>query len=218
VKILCSNDQRSLKLQPNCQYHWIELGFWTQWLPEHSSVLLCAIKDTESCCNASVQALIIEGLSKTQVSLTASLPFVWHAYLLERIIVPCFDCSVWKCRDLIRRQEKKRPTIENHLTDYEELHEAARHVIHSTETIGMGIEVISSVLQELDTFCEDYHQKSTKDRADHQLTTEYKPTTADYRAVLRSLRCQKTLLQCLHGRSQALENRVREEIGLVQSI
>lgn len=129
-----------------------------------------------------------------------------------------FDRSVWKCRDLIRAWESDRPKIEDHQENYKLLHEIARHAFHSTETLHMAIEVVRSMLKDLDTFWEDHKPTLMPIPAKGQTMLDDEPRLVDFRAVSRSLCCQMTLLDSFHGRSQAIANRVGEEINLVRPL
>ena len=54
-------------------------------------------------------------------------------------------------RDLIRAQEKKRPSVEKGIEPgyTEDIHEIARHTIHSSETLAMALIVVDCMLAEL---------------------------------------------------------------------
>lgn len=143
-----------------------------------------------------------------------SFPFAWHALILENIVVPLFDTSVWECRHLIRDREKSRPNIKDQQEDYKVLYDIARHAFHSTETLQMSMEVVRNMLKELGIFWED-HKPPERSFRITPAEALLKPRLVDFRAATRALDCQLTLLSSFHGRSQAIENRVREEISLV---
>jgi len=84
------------------------------------------------------------------------------------------------------------------------MHEIARHAIHSSETLEMAMETLSRMIQEHQTwFNENVAENASK-------AVSLKP-------VRKSLQFQSTLLKCLHLRSKAVEERLRNEINLVLS-
>ena len=84
------------------------------------------------------------------------------------------------------------------------MHEIARHAIHSSETLEMAMETLSQMIQEHQTwFNENAGENASK-------TVSLKP-------IRKSLQFQSTILKCLHLRSKAVEQRLRNEINLVLS-
>lgn len=84
------------------------------------------------------------------------------------------------------------------------MHELARHAIHISENVGMAIKVIESLEQEV---LEVRQQVSGSFLNSAQ-------ESPDWTSMLRVVRSQKTLLQCAHGRADALTVRVNNEINL----
>jgi hypothetical protein len=82
------------------------------------------------------------------------------------------------------------------------MHEIARHTIHIAETLDMSITVLDNLIEEV--------QRVQQRKLPLSLDVE-----AGYNGVQSAFRYQKTLLQCSHGRSQALSDRLRNEINLV---
>jgi hypothetical protein len=83
-----------------------------------------------------------------------------------------------------------------------EMHELARHTIHSTEVLAIAIETITSMIEEHEIFFEE----------DASLP---KATIAASKQTSKMLRFQKSIFNCLHLRSKALEERLSNEINLV---
>lgn len=75
-------------------------------------------------------------------------------------------------------------------------------MIHSSETLAVALETVSSMIHEHDTFLKE----------DASLLI---PPTALSRETSKRLSFQESLLKCLHLRSKALEERLRSEIALV---
>lgn len=82
------------------------------------------------------------------------------------------------------------------------MHEIARHAIHSSETLAMAIEIMTSLIQEHEMFFEENALFPTESIAQSKQTR-------------RAFRSQITLFKCFHLRSKALEERLRNEINLV---
>lgn len=182
----------SHELSSGITYEWTEIGLWTQYRHEHSSILFCCVSDL---CKTGFVDDVRAALTQS-MPISLAHPFGWHAFMLPHIS-RAFHVAVWKCRDLIRDVEKRRPSAGKRPTDYYALHELSRHVLHSTETLSMAVEVTQSVIEDLQGF-----------RGQHWLPQQDE-------SVEKIIRCQKTLLQCERGRSEALAGRLRNEIDLV---
>jgi len=173
----------SKELASSITYEWTEIGLWTQDRRDHSSILICQISDS---CRTGLAETVRESLLTTSPEIPASQPFGWHAFILPHVS-HSFYVAGWACRDLIREVETRRGHVTQQQTDYTALHEISRHAMHSTETLLMAVEVIRSILDDLD----EVHAASG-------------PLSQQCKEVRNVLRCQNSLLQCDHGRSNAL--------------
>ncbi|KAK0301614.1 hypothetical protein LTR82_018213 [Friedmanniomyces endolithicus] len=121
--------------------------------------------------------------------------FSLHPFILLHIVV-CFDKAVWLWRDVVRDIETGRKADGSVYTDsFEHMHETARHVIHSSETLATALSVVQSI---------------SKDIVAHSLPS----SDFDTAAVLRETDFCHSLLTSLLHRSQALEKRLANEIAL----
>jgi hypothetical protein len=84
------------------------------------------------------------------------------------------------------------------------MHEVARHTIHSSETLEIAMETLLSMIQEHEMF----FKENQSDDAEK---------VTPFRRIRKSLQFQSTILKCLHLRSKAIEERLRNEINLVSS-
>lgn len=82
------------------------------------------------------------------------------------------------------------------------MHEIARHVIHSSEVLAVAIETMTSIIQEHEIFFEE----------NPSLPSVAIMQSKDLR---RNFRLQRNVFKGLHLRSEALEERLRNEINLV---
>jgi hypothetical protein len=85
--------------------------------------------------------------------------------------------------------------------DYLRLHEIARHVAHSSETLATAIDTVDSLISEHDRFCRESSSDLSALRTQHIVT--------------QSLQFQLSLLKSVEKRSLALDIRLRNEINLV---
>ncbi|KAH6696618.1 hypothetical protein BKA61DRAFT_741568 [Leptodontidium sp. MPI-SDFR-AT-0119] len=115
-------------------YVWHRLGFFTSWTPSSSTIFICFDLPT--------------GL---QDSLKAAL---LHTVLVGEIVA-LYDQALWSSREQVRNFEKNRALLDNPQPNYETMHELARHTIHSSEMLSMGLEIISSLLQEYEILFEE---------------------------------------------------------------
>lgn len=114
-------------------------------------------------------------------------------------IAESFDRAVWSWRDVVRELEKTRPDKDLPAKrSFEHMHEAARHVIHSSEILATAISVTEAVTR--------------KARLNQPQEHEHDPTCAK---ILDDLEFCTSLLTSFRNRSQALEKRVDNEINLV---
>ncbi|USW57965.1 hypothetical protein Slin15195_G112840 [Septoria linicola] len=178
------------------RYDWHRLGMFGRWWPGGRFEIFCFDFPT------GLKEEIIAQLKVGTIPTYLTAPLGPHAWLLEQI-VPWFDRSVWRCRDIVRGHEKQRPKIirgdSNSRAEqyYEDLHELARHAVHVTEMLVTALNVLSMVIEE---------QTSLE-------STDQRPS--DGKAIEKTLRYLKSLLQGFHPRAQALEQRLTSETNLL---
>ncbi|KAK0935884.1 hypothetical protein LTR29_012506 [Friedmanniomyces endolithicus] len=197
LKHVTRNQSKSSSVSLTVGYSWTEIGIWTQWKPSHSSVMLCTVDNNDQ---AGVWKDICRTLQDPQAT-GASRPSDWHAFVLP-YITAAFDRSVWACRDVVRHMEHHRPTAQSPRPDYPIMHELARHSVHISENLAMSIKVCDSIEQEISD-----RQRSTPLSGPAMQSAQTQ--------ALRTIRSQKTLLECAHGRSDALTARLQNEMNLV---
>jgi hypothetical protein len=126
-------------------------------------------------------------------------PFSLHPILLMHM-VETFDKAVWSWRDVVRNLETTRPledTIPS--SSFGSMHEAARHVIHSSEMLDTAISVIDEMKKEI---------------ASASLANNDSGSVA----IIRDLSFCNSLLKGYLNRSQALKERLDNEINLVCAV
>jgi hypothetical protein len=172
-------------------YYWDQLTFFTQWRSSTDMVIMCFGLTTE------LRDEVRKSLKGSPQLLIASSPYDAHAFILP-FVVRVFDTSVWMWRDWIRESESRRHDNANSRAAFLAMHELARHAIHSTETLTSALVVVRSIIDEQRERSPLLHTASTLD-----VNTN------------RVFQHQKTLLEILLSRSQALERRLQNEINLV---
>jgi len=177
------------------KYHWDRLGFFIRWRPNRSFTAYCF--DLPDQLKRTLRTTL------TTSNFSAHLPAAIWSLILEHAM-PLFDAQVWKCRHLIRWHEKHRPIADNATAakrpkpEYEDLHEIARHAIHSSEMLQTALHVLGAIEKEHSMFLSPLPRRH-------------------HREITRSLSYHKTMLQGFEGRSRALETRLANEMQLVRS-
>lgn len=102
-----------------------------------------------------------------------------------------------------RHQDRLRSTRKH--DDFVRLHEAARHTAHCFETLGVSINTVSALRQEiLEARCLHHGQDKSAKRATKQ--------------TQKHISAQLRMMQALHARSQSNRDRLQNEIALVSAI
>ena len=112
------------------------------------------------------------------------------------LILQVYDESVWTLRDHVRDIERKRMAMPEPETDYPLLHDIARHVCHSSETLLVAIETISNMHTQYSSFLKDRSTYASSDR------------------LRQLLDFQKQMFKGQHARSVAIEARLKNELNL----
>ncbi|TKA72098.1 hypothetical protein B0A49_03784 [Cryomyces minteri] len=181
-------------------YTWQKVSVFTRWSLSAQKVTLCF----------DYPSITSYWLERTTYNMDAEgrLDPYFHQVSLVEETVNLFDASVWSLRDLIRNVETSRKL---HLDpskppkpDFEQLHEISRHVIHSSETLKSAINVLDSMIDHHDTFTTEHLRDSA--------------AVAASRKIKASLQYQLSLLNCISLRSQALGERLQNEITLAHNL
>lgn len=90
-------------------------------------------------------------------------------------------------------------------TDYPFLHDFARHVIHSTETLGVALDTVDRIIEQ---------QQSLAVNLNHQACLEAKVPAQTH----QTLHFQRQMLKNLRARSEANQLRLQNEINLVREL
>lgn len=173
---------------PDIHYAWHILTFVTYWESGKVARLLCFDNPPQ------LQNAIEQSLREVPIDDLLAHPFAFHALILEHV-AELYDHAIWQFRDFVRDTERQRLTIENPQPDYTAMHELSRHVMHCTEVLSTALNVMDHIIEEL-----------ARSQQRPLQPFDYDPGPA--------IRHQKSMLQFMHNRSKAVEDRLKNEINL----
>lgn len=122
-------------------------------------------------------------------------PF-WIYPVLGNLLVGLQDTSVWTCRDLVRAVEKDRMGLLAERFTYESLHNLSRHIIHVSEVLDVGAQVVEAIQQ---------HRQLFEARQPDRLVPS---------GIPQELMFIQTMLNSLKKRSDSNMARLQNEISL----
>jgi hypothetical protein len=200
---------KTITSKSGSDYKWHEMTFCFRWDLERCTIL-CIGVDT----------VFQSFLQDTLNNMWSHLPHSELASLLVPLIetiIAMHDQSVWSVRDVTRGAEKvtrlwcltkcyvswhlhlqDRLNSTRGLNHFVQLHEAARHAIHSTETLSVTVDTVSAIQQ-------------------HALNLSNKAKTRASEQIRAHLESQTRMLQNLLLRSQSNKERLHNEIALVRT-
>ncbi|KAF1926682.1 uncharacterized protein M421DRAFT_422656 [Didymella exigua CBS 183.55] len=120
-------------------YAWHEMTFCSRWFSGRCAIL---------CIGASslFGAQLQDALDRLETTLSPEELYSLHVPLLEAV-VSMHDSSVWSVRDVVRAVEKDRSLPARGSHGFLMMHEAARHAIHSFETLSISVETVEAMQQ-----------------------------------------------------------------------
>lgn len=196
-------------------YSWAEMSFYTEWKP-NSTISLCFDVPNPA------QLRLSQALASRQQPLDVKDVYASHVLILNEI-VNMFDESVWALRDGVREIEKvviwtglylnvvlaedaqARNKSSLLKADYPFLHDFARHVIHSTETLGVALDVVNRMIEQQESSIRNPNCGS------HQ-GTKALPESQQH------LHFHRQILRGLRARSEANQQRLQNEINFVRRL
>ncbi|KAF2474351.1 uncharacterized protein BDR25DRAFT_215887, partial [Lindgomyces ingoldianus] len=174
-------------------YVWHKLTFVSHWLPNRCAVLCIGVPTSFRC-------LLHSALLSMWPTIPPFEPYSLHVAVIEAV-VSLQDSTVWSVRDIVRSIEKVRQ-IAYGLYDFISLHEAARHTIHSHETLGASIETLQAMERQVRD-CSDISEKGQPVKASSQLQMH--------------IESQIRMLRNLERRSQSNKERLQNEVSLAMT-
>lgn len=121
-------------------------------------------------------------------------PYSFHQVVIGAV-VKLFDNAIWTLRDVVRYVEKARVTIDRPNPDYDHLHEAARHVIHCTETLIVTAEVLSKISNRQG----DYGKRQRLFTEEQRLySSQVHDKIEWYQGIIFAFKCRSDSMQLRH--------------------
>lgn len=178
-------------------YSWAEMSFYTRWTP-HCTLNLCF--DVPM----AFQVRLRQALDSPEQPLGVGDLYASHVRILDQILM-MFDESVWALRDEVRQVEKGRNESSRPKADYPFLHDLARHVIHSTETLGVALDTVDRIIEQQGILAATSNPRLNSN-------------TRILRQTRHQLHFQRQMLKNLRARSEANQLRLHNEINFAFNV
>ncbi|KAL0265340.1 hypothetical protein SLS55_001305 [Diplodia seriata] len=133
----------------------------------------------------------------------ASDPYKWHCFIVDKI-TDLYNRSVWALRDFVRLDVEKRRLPE--AIDFERLHEIARHIIHSNETLEVALSTLEGMQEAQQVFNE---QSSSGSGSAVDFSARH--TQLELSSLRRTIKAT-------YLRSKSLSDRIHNEINLAYNL
>lgn len=130
-------------------------------------------------------------------------PYEWYCLITEKI-TDLYDESIWKLRDFVREDVEKKRSPES--TNFERLHDIARHIIHSNETLEVALSTLDGIQQAHRLFSEEICS-SNPARVDFS----FRHTQLELSDLTRTVKASFL-------RSKSLHDRIHNEINLAYNL
>lgn len=181
-------------------YRWLKFNVFTRWLHSTKQTIILVLDPLPH-----IMELLPRPLLDDFDAEILGDPYWIYALLVEEI-VRLQDKAVWAIRDLVRETEKnrtspKKPKPEKPRPNYPLLHDIARHAIHVSETLGLAVNTIESILREHEQFISHISDADRKMKAVSK-------------QIHRRLLFYDQMLLSLRSRSTSNKERLLNEIGL----
>ncbi|KAH7050332.1 hypothetical protein B0J12DRAFT_93949 [Macrophomina phaseolina] len=178
------------------KYEWQQPSVYISWNAQ-DLVTLVLCMDTPEELQKTIQCAWDEGFDKVQD------PYQWYCLIVDKI-TDLYDESVWKLRDFVREDVEKRRSPES--TNFERLHDIARHIIHSNETLEVALSTLDGMQQAHQLFSEEVsaNEATTQDFSMRHTQLELSHLTRTIKASFL--------------RSKSLHDRIHNEINLAYNL
>ncbi|KAK7545157.1 uncharacterized protein J3D65DRAFT_611936 [Phyllosticta citribraziliensis] len=180
--------------QSRIKSRWLQPSVYISWNSNDKVTLILGI-DTPP----AVQEVVKEAFKSGRIDTES--PYSWHEFLI-RTFAELYDFSFWKLRDLVREHVEKNRSTD--ATKFEMLHEVARQVILSNETLDVALRTIGAVQRSHQGFCRTVNKISP-------VNSSVQEGQLDIELALAVL---QDLLYAKLARCGALRDRISNEINL----
>ncbi|OJD33125.1 mg2+ transporter zinc transport protein [Diplodia corticola] len=193
-------------------YEWEQPSINISWnARDHVTLLLCM--DTPGDLQAAIQDAWDCGL------VDGSDPYRWHCFIVDKV-TDLYNRSVWGLRDFVRLDVEKRRSPE--FVDFERLHEIARHIIHSNETLEVALSTLEGMLEAHQVFSEQTSGSSgsvmDQFSARHSYSSSGKVMDFSARHTQLEMSALRRTVKATFLRSKSLSDRLNNEINLAYNL
>ncbi|KAI9150647.1 Notoamide biosynthesis cluster protein M' [Paramyrothecium foliicola] len=182
------------QLNEQLQYQWIDFNILTRWdaTKQQSTAVLLDFQPATA-------ERLIASLNPAKTKLVSD-PFYIYAMLADELAY-LQDTAVWNIRDHVRAIEVGEWSSGKSEPDYRRLHDLARHAIHVTEMVDVGVNVMKSVIAQ--------HQGLETQVLKHDVWKTVHTRLLNFKQMLGNLRCRSV------SNHQRLQNEIQLAFNLV---
>ncbi|EEH46609.2 uncharacterized protein PADG_02707 [Paracoccidioides brasiliensis Pb18] len=184
------------------EYKWHQMTMFIRWNSAEQNTFIYCLDFSKN---------VLDGLSSRVSSVDPNDPYAWHAIFINELRV-VYDKCVWKIRNLVRDAEKTRNETHSSRPDFPQLHEIARHAIHSNETLDVAVDTMDSIIHEHGLFI--LHQRSTGHMSQESTPGSQPIPKVVADIIERQLYYHLKELRAIKARSESLKDRLQNEINL----
>ncbi|KAF4546674.1 Mg2+ transporter protein CorA-like/Zinc transport protein [Lasiodiplodia theobromae] len=189
-------DESSEKSDQEVAYKWQQPSINISWnTQDHITLILCMDVPNE------LRWAIKEAWDNGRID--GSDPYNWHCFIVEKIS-DIYDEAIWSLRNFVRLDVEKRRIPDS--IDFERLHEIARHIIHSNETLEVAFSTLEGMQEAHQAFSEEVFGKSKSSKV-----FSARHTQLEISGLKRTIRASFL-------RSKSLSDRIHNEINLAYNL
>ncbi|KAF2135191.1 uncharacterized protein K452DRAFT_260998 [Aplosporella prunicola CBS 121167] len=177
-------------------YDWQQPSIYISWNSRDKITLILCI-DTPNELRVAIQDTWDQNLTERND------PYKWYCLIIDSL-TDLYDTSVWKLRDLVREDVEKRRSPES--IDFQRIHEIARHIIHSNETLEVALDTLNGIQQAYELFSKD-----SSSSTEQEMEFSFRYTQLELSRLRRTIKASFL-------RSRSLSDRIHNEINLAYNL
>ncbi|PKY01066.1 hypothetical protein P168DRAFT_58687 [Aspergillus campestris IBT 28561] len=183
---------------PPAKYYWVQPAVLVQWDPKADTQRVWFINlPPQQEADLTAQMETLAPFKNRHLN-----PYMWHG-LFATAVLSMYKQSFWYLRDIVRDVEKARNLEKPTAPDFHNLHDIARHIFHSTETLQVAEATLTSLRDELSRWRDEH-----PDLVSGLMRGSWMQTQQRVVFAAREINSARI-------RSQSLTDRLQNEINLV---
>ncbi|PLB34928.1 uncharacterized protein BDW47DRAFT_111295 [Aspergillus candidus] len=183
--------------KPPKKYYWVQPAVLVQWDPKADTQRVWFINlPPEQEANLTAEIPTLAPFKNRHLN-----PYMWHS-LFATAVLSMYKTSFWFLRDIVRAVEKARNVMKPAAPDFHNLHDIARHIFHSTETLQVAEATLTNLRDELSRWRDEH-----PDLVDGLMRGSWMQTQQKVVFAAREITSARI-------RSQSLTDRLQNEINL----